>query len=495
MEFLQAKTFTFIPTLPTIKESGEEKERGIVDETRTNKLTGDHDCKPGMMYLQNSQTLGSMNTLEEDREQKDEGTRERSTVSSVESQSERQMTVVEFQEEARQNETEEGTLWLRCTRAFNWDDFFYSLILGLGPTAWDVIGDFVFGSALEQSGDFTTAGFCYFIICLPGMMFLLEFLLSRLQKAFSIPQKGFDCLNVATVIISVATWVTCFLVNPLLFKYPAQVTGLFMVSTKVLAVFVHLPEIKQFSMKMTFLETNLESTSQLNLLLNVWLQGGSLYLSPILSSILVIGKNNTEIYLADNPENKLKGKTSLEKLQLVFSHLPRNSTTIFFRVGSIPLKVTNHFSGAFGFYTMSHVIYLNLIHFFILIPLKICILKVFLKHVFPQLKDLSVVDFWQIAIGEQSCTIPWPRLGRLKAREPQFAMATFYLISNMVYISFLQSANFLEKRDGTTFYCNLLYSCGLLSYILTILHFYVFPLDRRNNIDGEPASQGQAQEI
>ena len=292
----------------------------------------------------------------------------------------------------------------------------------------------------------------------------------------------------------VAVMAICFSFNPLTFKFFAQLNGVFMILIKVLAVVVHTPEVKQFSMKLTFMETNLESQSQLCLLLNVWLQGGSLYISPIVSSILVIGKNNAENFLSDNPENKLKGKSFLKKLKLVLRHLPLFCTTIIFRVGSGPLKVTNHFAGAFGFYPMSHVIYLSATYLFIYIPIFICILKFVLKFVFPQLKELSVVDFWQIVIGELCCTIPWPTLGRIRAKGPQFVMATYFFLSNLVYVSFLQNAHFLEKRSGATLYCYLLYSCGFISYGTTILHFYVFPLDKELIINEEPVSQSQDQE-
>ena len=144
---------------------------------------------------------------------------------------------------------------------------------------------------------------------------------------------------------------------------------------------------------------------------------------------------------------------------------------------------------------MSHIIYLNAIHFFIFTPLLILIFKFVLKFVFVQLKDLSLVDFWEIVIGELCCTCPWPHLGRIKARGPQFVMTTFYLLSNLVYIYFLQNTHFLEKRSGATLYCYLLYFCGFISYATTILRFYIFPLDKKLLIDEEHVSQSQDQEL
>ena len=248
-------------------------------------------------------------------------------------------------------------------------------------------------------------------------------------------------------------------------------------------------------MQVSFFETSIESSGQLCLLLNFWMQGGALFISPILSSILVIGKTEAENYLSDNPENRLKGKSFLEKLKLVLYHLPLFCLTVLFRVGSGPIKITNHFSGALSYYVMSYVIFLNAIHFSVFSSLLIFIFRFLLIFVFPQLKDLSTVGLWQVIIGELTCPVPYPTLGRIKARDPQFAMASYYFLSNLVYIYFFQNTLDLQQRVGARVYCYLLYSSGFISYTLTILHFYVFPLDRELTNNDEPASTNQIQEL
>ena len=45
--------------------------------------------------------------------------------------------------------------------AFSWDNFFYAIIFGLGPTAWDVFSDLRFGHHLTEAGDIHSAGLCY----------------------------------------------------------------------------------------------------------------------------------------------------------------------------------------------------------------------------------------------------------------------------------------------------------------------------------------------
>ena len=69
-------------------------------------------------------------------------------------------------------------------------------------------------------------------------------------------------------------------------------------------------------------EFNTESSLHLLLLLHLWVSGGPLYLAPILSSLLVIGKVNAEIYLSADPENLMKGKSFLQKLLLTLKYIP-----------------------------------------------------------------------------------------------------------------------------------------------------------------------------
>ena len=70
------------------------------------------------------------------------------------------------------------------------------------------------------------------------------------------------------------------------------------------------------------------------LLLHLWLSGRQLFLSSILSSLLVCAKVNAEIYLSDEPANLLKGKSFLQKLLLTLQYIPLFASTAFFRVGT-----------------------------------------------------------------------------------------------------------------------------------------------------------------
>ena len=58
--------------------------------------------------------------------------------------------------------------------AFNWNDFFYSLILGFLPTAWDVFSDLKIASLLKEEFDVEAAGLSYLFVCLPGITTLFD---------------------------------------------------------------------------------------------------------------------------------------------------------------------------------------------------------------------------------------------------------------------------------------------------------------------------------
>ena len=65
-------------------------------------------------------------------------------------------------EDTANNENEDTNLiWKEIKNArllFNFDDFFYSLTMGLAPMLWDISTDFNFADWLTERKDITTAG-------------------------------------------------------------------------------------------------------------------------------------------------------------------------------------------------------------------------------------------------------------------------------------------------------------------------------------------------
>ena len=65
--------------------------------------------------------------------------------------------------------------WLEETKeCFTWGDFFFALIFGLAPTAWDMYTDLELASHLLEEENAHAAGLCYVFICLPGINLVKE---------------------------------------------------------------------------------------------------------------------------------------------------------------------------------------------------------------------------------------------------------------------------------------------------------------------------------
>ena len=66
-------------------------------------------------------------------------------------------------------------VWFKeAKEQFNWDDFFFCLIFGLAPTAWDMYTDLELASHLLENENAHAAGLCYVFICLPGINLVKE---------------------------------------------------------------------------------------------------------------------------------------------------------------------------------------------------------------------------------------------------------------------------------------------------------------------------------
>ena len=82
-------------------------------------------------------------------------------------------------------------------------------------------------------------------------------------------------------------------------------------------------------------EMQCESSTQLLLLIHIWLSGGHMYLSPMISSLIIIGKVSVENYFT----KELEGKTFLEKLKIIAYYLPMFASTVVFRITSGALGI------------------------------------------------------------------------------------------------------------------------------------------------------------
>ena len=151
------------------------------------------------------------------------------------------------------------------------------------------------------------------------------------------------------------------------------------------------------------------------MMLYLWGTGGPLFVAPMISSSLVIGKVNAEIYLSDGPTDMFNGKSFLQKASLTMAYIPLFASTAFFRVGSniaahlpytgiddpyhVPLFFFCVFTGGISF-----------IFFYILffVGLKFAFPKNFGDLTFLEVGQGILAEFWTVSI--------WGVLGRERSR-------------------------------------------------------------------------------
>ena len=296
-------------------------------------------------------------------------------------------------------------MWLVAKESFNWSDFFYMFILGLLPTAWDVHTDMWMGEEFTRKGDLFLAGTCYFFVNLP----MIALMRDMLEKCFS--KRGW--------LVTLAWWIsvcgvcTLLFYSPLFFKYSAIFYSICLLSMKAVAVFLHTPAVKRLSMSLSEAECQFESSMQLLFIINVWCRGGDLYLSTIVSSVILIGKVKSENFLINGPAgNLLAGQTCLAKLSLVGRYMPVMCLTAVFRVGAGAL-ITVHFEHVLPLsteMTLAIMLVYNVLYVCLFLVLFYC-----LKAIHPPLRLLSMEELHQDRDGktghsrEGKC-----KLGKLK---------------------------------------------------------------------------------
>ena len=297
--------------------------------------------------------------------------------------------------------------------AFNLDDFGYCLLSGFVPTAWDVFSDIEVALVLAEDGYTNSAGLVYVFICLPGVYALNEVLSGYIAEKC---QGGIVLVaNLSFAISVLLGMVGAFYVDPLSFKFPGILIGLAVVATKGLAVFVHTPTMRKIANRVTMFEINSEAPLQLMLLFFLWTTGGPLYPLTLVSSLTVIGKVNAEIYLSSEPENLLLGKSSLEKVFLVFKNAPLFASTAFFRLGCgmiahIPFSGNNDPYRVPFFFACVLLGLLGHILFYILSFVS-------LRGVFPKyFGDLTMMEIGRGIVAELTTISAWGPLGRERSR-------------------------------------------------------------------------------
>ena len=331
-----------------------------------------------------------------------------------------------------------------------------SLILGLAPSFWDSVSDFIFAHEEEKLKSqslgtlkYTVDGILhsvpasayltYFFISLPvhmsaasGLHRTFCMLSSKLcgrnsqdQKCYWLLRAGKGVANLLFVAALVTAAVFLVLLVPRYFYYSAVLSTIIVLGVKILALFVHGPEMKKLSTRATSAESQYESSLQVFLV--VWIilknrdQGNEIpgsSISSILSSLLMISKSGAESYLTFGEENKLEicGRGwggLLSKLKLLATYSPVFLVTAVFRLSAA--VVVFSWDQDFGIWVLLLGV-LIAIPSFLLLLLKLC-----------KLKDLSAVDLLEGVVGEMTTHSLWGGRGREGSKRIQLFMAIYFV--------------------------------------------------------------------
>ena len=367
----------------------------------------------------------------------------------------------------------------QISQNFTWENFYYAFFFGLLPTAWDISTDLQFGVSQEDQGEETTAGFCYMFICLPAIFSLIPAFVSRVQNGWGKVAEStlmgvlyllFVCLISVTITSAMAF---AFAKQPTIFKYPALLCSLFTLGVKLLAVFLHTPEMIEFSLNASTAESSYESSAQLLFLLHIWLSGGHMYFTAMVSSTLVIGKVGAENILMKGQENKMKDKSFLEKVVLLLRYTPVIAMTALFRVGCASTVL--YHPHIFVPLTPAFAMFLTWIYLMCNITLLLILLGI-LRTWISKLRQLNTVELGLGLLNECTTVSVWGRLGREGSKGIQLAVATYHLLINCSYLSWqMATATAMEQAIGVNPYTrpffmvsHIVLACGPISYLLAV---------------------------
>jgi len=315
---------------------------------------------------------------------------------------------------------------------FSRKDFAVAFFLGLAPSVWDTGSDYYFAETAteENCGDIppkTVRGLTYAFISLPGLLLAFSFLQKQLLNIFTCREsRGCQFLinGLILIILGVVLAGISFLMlfSSTSFFYLSIPSTIFIIGVKILGLFLHSPEMKKLTIRVSAVESQWEASLQLFLVAFVAAKGGQLTqasLWSILSSVAMIGKVGAESFLTFGQESKLDNLSFLRKIGLLALYSPAFTLTALFRISALAIIV------AWGIY------YAAIVHwpcalflpFLALLSFQ-CIAK----------SDLSLGHCLQGVITELTTPSLWGNRGREGSYKIQISMAIYLLILNTIFL-------------------------------------------------------------
>ena len=263
-------------------------------------------------------------------------------------------------------------------------------------------------------------------------------------------------------------WLGSALVVPLFF-FPsffyltAVLSTIMVVSVKVVAIFVHGPEVKKLSTRMTSLESQYESSLQLMLVLVICFTTGEFTLAKansLFSGVVIIGKSGAESYLTFGSQNllehtgteeqksslidKLKGGLwgLLNKLKILAAYSPAFIATAASRLTAMAVVLQ------YTLFTFTQVL--------VYLPLSLVLPSTILFIAKSKaLEDLSAVDLVKAVIGEMTTHTLWGGRGREGSKKLQLFMQVYFLLLHSICMVLVLLGSLPVLWCNTPPYCTL----------------------------------------
>ena len=230
------------------------------------------------------------------------------------------------------------------------------------------------------------------------------------------------------------------------FYYSAILSTTMVLGVKILAVFVHGPEMKKLSTRTTAAESQYESSLQLLLVFIISMMNRNFTttrINALVSSILVIGKSGAESYLTFGQDNLLEkcgpGFTGLlKKLKLLATYAPVFTATALYRLSATGIIITWE-PGMMGMLIGITIAIL----FGLLLLIKMC-----------KLDDLTLADLLEGVVREITTHTLWGERGREGSRKIQLFVAVYMTTIHTIFLALVANAGQMLACDcKETFLC------------------------------------------
>eukprot|EP00092_Neocalanus_flemingeri_P002204 GFUD01002344.1.p1 GENE.GFUD01002344.1~~GFUD01002344.1.p1 ORF type:complete len:451 (-),score=84.54 GFUD01002344.1:67-1419(-) len=403
---------------------------------------------------------------------------------------------------------EEAKAW---QLSFSFSQLGSAIILGLAPSAWDVGSDHRFAKKLQQEDDdwsrIIAPTLCYLFISLPGLVMAVTFpqkMMTRLGHRCCPAGSRADyklIFNILSGILVVGAIAGVGIVIkqdmnarkndiqvvPLLY-YFSILTSTCILGVKILAVFLHGPEMAKLAIKTSQIEGEFESSFQALLITAIWLITGK-WDPAMLSSVVMIGKTGAENLLSfgqtnqmlawDRQTNQMESVGLGQKLYLLAKFTPVITFTAVFRLGTLACVWASSYNGLIIILPMATVV-----PFLILLLAKCCCMS-----------DLSVSDLVRGVTAEVSTLTLWGARGREGSRKIQLWVGLYLFLLYATVLSWIiydqnQISSLFNNVYNNFFYRDVRYPvllnqcaitslcCGLVSF--TLFLYQVFCMDKNN---------------